>query len=308
MKSVREDFETGATRKNPALSGAKASKSQPPMASAPQRKNTGVETGGSAEGEKSGGQGEIRPDQRKPKEGGSDLPKKGKGKSEPQKAAKVVERIITRALPDMERAWRMGDGRMAARIGKFIREAARTALHEMSARASVGRVRFLQNEVARLEGENERLRSLTEAMAEVQRTEILEYERRLVLKDHPELKQMERRLARCDTVDEMYEEAKSLLAFRGDGMDMEDDVAEGSPEPARGKDEPIPTFRLREDVDGGPPSASVASSRVEGAPTTPLTEATVASGKELVQERRVAADDPAARLAAHRRRRRRGVR
>jgi len=161
------------------------------------------------------------------------------------------------------------------------------------------RTRFLQHEVTRLESENERLRALTEAMAEVQRDEILEYERQLVFKDYPDLKPMAHRLKRCDTVDEIHEEVEALLDFRDESAP----AAEGATDTAS-ESSPAPTPSLWEDRK--PPVPSVASSQVGDAPA-PLSEAMVAPGKELLQERR-AVDDPAARLVAHRRRRRRGGR
>lgn len=289
-----QDYATGAQRKN-AVVAAAGGKAKTTDAGSPQRRGTVVAPGGSADAEKKGGEDDSS---RPAKEAGSAL---GGGKSEPQKAAKVVERIITRALPDMERAWRRGDGQKAARVAQFIREAAKTAIRNMGGRANAERVRHLQNEVARLETENERLRLLTEAMAEVQRTEILEFERRLIVKDHPELAEMEHRLTRCDTVEEMHAEAKALLAFRGaDGYDGQQVVEAHETAAPSGRE---PSFRLKRDgeVGGG---AAVSSALVEDAPASPLTEAAVAPLAGVAEAREV--DDTASRVAAYRRRRRRG--
>lgn len=293
-RRVAEDYETGDQRKNAAVKAGGAS-ADTTDAGAPQRKQSDlVKMGGSAD--TSGGQGEIRPDQRKPNEAGSELPDKGKGSSEPQKAAKMAEAIVRRALPDLAEAWRKGNAKRATQILQFIERATKATYPHLKA---AGRTRFLESEVARLDDENLRLRALTEAMAEVQRTEVLLYERKLLLKDHPELAPMEERLERCDTVQEMQDEAAALLKLLGARRSVQqestpplaEELAESPSEPR--------TFVMRRQAGG----TSVESASVAG-DVKPLTEAAVASVPTLSTPAPRNAGDTATRLTEYRRRRR----
>lgn len=308
----------GKERKN-AVAGASTSAKAGGEMGGERRKNSDIEkTGGSADAEKKGGGSDMHPAQRKAKEGGSALPDKGKGgrggQSMPQKAAKMAE-AIPRALADLRTAWANGDGQTAAKVASFLESVSRTVTAGLRERASDSpRVRYLQNEVARLESENTHLRALNEAMTEVQRMEVLEFERKLILRDHPELAEAEDTLKRCDTLDEMHTEKDRLLRLVGasskpapvgeakkdkDDDEDDDDASEST------KNSKVPSassgFQMvRENAQG-----SVNSLSVEGAPTKPLDESMVGSASGEVTKRSDYGDT-ASRLVAAKRRRRRG--
>lgn len=302
------DYETGRQRKNTGVKGGGAS-ADTTDANLPMTRHgktpDAVKKGGTAD--TSGGQGEIRPDQRKPKESGSELPKRGRGTSEPQKAAKMAEAVVKRALPDLANAWRQGDPKKGTKILRFIEHAVRCAHGQLQRQTKrAGRTRFLQTEVARLEDENIRLRALTEAMAEVQRTEVLMYERKLLLKDHPQLAAVEETLERCDTVQDMHKEAEGLLKLLGNSKPTPEGTDPKSGEPLDEDVKPEPkagTFVMKRPASSG---TSLASSAVAKPAAQPLAEAMVASAPDLKTPPARPGGDTASRLAAHRRRRRGG--
>jgi len=295
----------GQQRGNP-VAGASSSAKAGGEFGGERRKNSDIErTGGSVEAEKRGSSSDSGDAQRPAREAGSNLPKKGKGSSETQKAAKMAE-SIPRALADLRRAWARGDGRAAVKISNFLEHVGAATRRGLAAHVSdSARVRYLQEEVARLEVENVHLRALNEAMTEVQRIEVMEMERKLILRDHPELAEAEETLARCDTLDEIHAEKDRLLRLTRSAPRNE---GQGTPRPSSArvapeqhKDRPstAPGFNLiRESAgDGG-----VSSLSVEGAPTKPLTESTVGSLSGSVTPSD--SGDVASRMAASKRRRR----
>lgn len=303
---VREDYETGDQRPNAIIksSGASAATTD---AGAPERKNTFVSTGGSDE-EGDQGSGASRP----AKTGGSELPDKGRGESEPAKAAKMAETVLQRALPDLKRAWQRNDGRAAHRIAGFVEKTVKVmtkALREGQTR----KVRYLQNEVARFESENERLRALVEQMADVQRTEVLAYERKLALKEHPHLDKPELvvRLERCDSLKELEEEVKALLSIASKATVAESTkkpIVEAVQPPAA----PAPKFKLTPDAPKAPvsapgatsvPSTAVAESAMPNPNMDPAPMVAAEPLSETYEEPTVAS-----RLVEHRRNRRNGGR
>jgi hypothetical protein len=72
--------------------------------------------------------------------------------------------------------------------------------------------RYLQDEVARLEQENVHLNELVAAMSEQQRGAQIEARLVELVKSHPKLTKLTTRLSRCETVEELNQEAQDLLA------------------------------------------------------------------------------------------------
>lgn len=73
--------------------------------------------------------------------------------------------------------------------------------------------RFLQDEVARLEQENMHLNELLNATLEQNRVEQLASKLEAIVAKHPKLENMRGRLAKCETVEALDQEAKDLLGL-----------------------------------------------------------------------------------------------
>ena len=157
----------------------------------------------------------------------------------------------------------------------------------------MAKIRALESEVSRLEKVVADQNELIEAMAEMQRVTAVESKLGELLGRHPELKRVEDRLKKCESVEVLQKEADVLVGI----------ITESRQAPTAPATPPATTNGA---TNGASHTTSVSSSaRTDGAPRGPVNEDASAAGfMGGLKDMSSAVDDTAGRTKAYRARQR----